>query len=71
MNLDQQNAIQKVRELLKRYQIIIYTGSLLVDVALMDVEVDGLYEEHQIEAPEYQEMKLILRRATREAEENL
>ncbi|MGZ4032504.1 MAG: YqgQ family protein [Tumebacillaceae bacterium] len=70
MNYDQQMNLQKVRELLKRYQIVIYTGGLLDDLVLMDVEVDGLYEEHQIEAPEYQEMKLILRRAIREAEEN-
>jgi uncharacterized protein YqgQ len=59
--------VMKVRELLKQFGIIVYTGSILDDLVMMDLELDDLYEEKHVEAEEFRELKMALRRAYREA----
>jgi len=60
--------LMKVREVLKRFAIIVYTGNVLDDLVMMDIELDDLYTEKYIEADEYRELKLALRRAFSEHE---
>ena len=66
MNHETHLGLMKVRELLKRFSVFIYTGSQLDDIVLMELELDDLLAEKLIEADEFREMKLHLRRASRE-----
>jgi len=59
--------LMELREFLKRYQIFVYTGSQLDDLALMELELDDLYESGQLEAKDFQRYKLALRTAYRAA----
>ncbi len=61
--------LMKVREALRRFSIVVYTGQVLDDLVMMDIELDDLYFEKYIEDDEYRELKMALRRAVREAEE--
>lgn len=60
--------LMKVREFLKRFAIIVYTGNVLDDLVMMDIELDDLYTEKYVEADEYRELKMALRRAFSEHE---
>ncbi|MFD2171715.1 YqgQ family protein [Tumebacillus lipolyticus] len=67
MNLNTHQELMKVREYLKRFAIIVYTGSPLDDIVMMDLELDDLYEGKHLESAEFQKYKLALRRAYLEA----
>jgi len=54
-----------VRQLLKRFGTFIYTGDRLADLELMEDEIRELYREELIEAREYQNAMLILKREKR------
>ncbi|KEO83635.1 hypothetical protein EL26_09500 [Tumebacillus flagellatus] len=56
----------KVRELLKRFNILVYTGNPLDDIVMMDLELDDLFESKTVEDDEFRLAKLALRRAYRE-----
>jgi uncharacterized protein YqgQ len=58
--------LMRVREFLKRWNIIVYTGNALDDIVLMDLELADIYEGKHIEDREYLEMKRTLRRAYEE-----
>ncbi|ASS76317.1 hypothetical protein CIG75_16095 [Tumebacillus algifaecis] len=68
MELNTHQELMKVREFLKQYAIIVYTGSPLDDIVLMDLELEDLYEDKHLEASEYTKFKLALRRAYSELE---
>ncbi|UOF90503.1 YqgQ family protein [Fodinisporobacter ferrooxydans] len=51
----------RVKELLRRFQIVVYTGNKWDDLVLMELELDDLYEEKLIEKEEYLTMKTILK----------
>ncbi|MBL0386620.1 DUF910 family protein [Tumebacillus sp. ITR2] len=55
-----------VRTVLKRFNILIYTGNQLDDIVLMDLELDDLFESKTVEDDEFRNSKLALRRAYRE-----
>ena len=59
--------LMKVRELLKRFSVIVYTGNSLDEIVMMDMELTDLFEGRVIEEDEFRELKLVLRRAYREA----
>ena len=59
--------LMKVRELLKRYSIVVYTGNPLDEIVLMDMELSDLYEGRMVDDEEYRSMKLLLRHAYKEA----
>lgn len=50
-----------VRNLLKRFGIIIYTGHRIGDLEMMEAELKDLYESKLIDAEDYQKALLILR----------
>lgn len=50
-----------VRQLLKRYNIFIYTGSRIGDVELMELEIRSLYDAKLIDVHTLQQTLLILR----------
>ncbi len=60
--------LMKVREFLRRFAIIVYTGNVLDDLVLMDIELDDLYTEKYVEADEYRDLKIALRRVVSEYE---
>jgi uncharacterized protein YqgQ len=68
MNLETHREVMKVREFLKQYAIIVYTGSPIDDLVMMELELDDLFEGKHLEAREYQKFKLALRRAYQELE---
>jgi uncharacterized protein YqgQ len=59
--------LMKVRELLKRYSVIVYTGNALDEIVMMDMELTDLFEGRVIEQEEFKELKLVLRQAYKEA----
>ena len=67
MELTTHEGLMKVRELLKRFNILIYTGSQLDDIVMMEIELDDLYEAKQVDEKEFVSLKMVLRRAYREA----
>lgn len=56
-----QKSLFEVRQLLKRFSIFIYTGNDLDDAALMESELEDLYEMKLIEDDEYLQARLILK----------
>lgn len=69
MNLLSEHAhkgMMRVRETLKRFSIIVYTGDQLDDIVLMDLELDDLYDSKTIEDEEFRDLKIALRRAYQE-----
>lgn len=58
--------ILKVREVLKRFNIVVYTGHSLDDVVMMDLELDDLFESKTVDDEEFGICKFALRRAYRE-----
>ncbi|MGB8956185.1 MAG: YqgQ family protein [Tumebacillaceae bacterium] len=59
--------LMKVRELLKRYSVIVYTGNALDEIVMMDMELTDLFEGRVIEQEEFKELKIVLRQAYKEA----
>ena len=41
--------LMKIREVLKRYSVIVYTGHLLDEIVMMDMELTDLFEGRMIE----------------------
>lgn len=58
-----QPSLIEVRQLLKRFQIFVYTGNAKDDAALMELEVEDLYEAKLIEQDEYLRARLLLKQA--------
>jgi uncharacterized protein YqgQ len=56
----------RVRETLKRFHIVVYTGDPLDDIVLMDLELDDLFENKTVDDEEFRDLKIALRRAYRE-----
>ncbi|BCJ86586.1 YqgQ family protein [Effusibacillus dendaii] len=52
----------KVRELLKRFHVFVYTGNDQDDAVLMEAELEDLREMGLIELDEYMQAKLLLAR---------
>lgn len=48
-----ENSLVYVNNILKRFGIIVYTGSRLDDIALMELEIKDLYEYKLISDEEY------------------
>ncbi|ARU61734.1 hypothetical protein CBW65_12390 [Tumebacillus avium] len=63
MDLNTHREVLKVREFLKQFAVIVYTGSQIDDIVLMDLELDDLYEDKHLDTEEYTKFKLALRRA--------
>lgn len=59
--------LMKIREVLKRYSVIVYTGHLLDEIVMMDMELTDLFEGRMIEEEEFRQLKLVLRQAYKEA----
>jgi uncharacterized protein YqgQ len=66
LSLEAHRGIMRVREVLKRFNILIYTGDPLDDIVLMDLELDDLYENKTVDDEEFRDLKVALRRAYRE-----
>ena len=58
-----------VRQLLKQFGTIIYTGNRLDDLVLMELELQDLSDYKVITDEDYLKAKLILSKARRELEE--
>ncbi|GAX88848.1 YqgQ family protein [Effusibacillus lacus] len=56
-------SLYEVRQLLKRFNIYIYTGNELDDAVLMELELEDLYEMKLIEEDEYLHARLTLKQA--------
>jgi len=67
MELNTHKMLMEIRELLKNYSILIYTGSPLDDIVLMELELEDLHESGQVETQDFLKMKMALRQAYREA----
>ena len=67
MDMHMHESLMKIRALLKEFNIIVYTGSPLDDIALMELELEDLYLEKHIDDKDYLQMKMTLRRAYKEA----
>jgi uncharacterized protein YqgQ len=59
-------SLLEVKEVLRRFQIVVYTGNRMDDLILMEQELDDLYHEQLIERDEYFKLKAILRREMQE-----
>lgn len=59
------NTVHHVRKLLLRYGTYIYTGDRVGDMELMMLDIKELYEAGFIEAKEYTQALLILRKEKR------
>jgi uncharacterized protein YqgQ len=59
-------SLLEVKEVLRRFQIVVYTGNRMDDLVLMEQELDDLYQEQLIERDEYFKLKAILRREMQE-----
>ncbi|HEU4963022.1 MAG TPA: YqgQ family protein [Bacilli bacterium] len=68
MDYELHSKIMRIRNLLKGYNILVYTGNQLDDLTLMEMELDDLHEEKYMETAEYLEMKMQLRTAVRQLE---
>lgn len=55
-------SLLEVRELLKRFDIFVYTGSQADDALVMEAELEDLHEMKLIEDDEYIQARLILKR---------
>lgn len=55
-------SLLEVRELLKRFGIIVYTGNQLDDAVVMEAELADLYEMKMIEDEEYLKARLLIKR---------
>jgi uncharacterized protein YqgQ len=62
-------SLLEVKEVLRRFQIVVYTGNRMDDLVLMEQELDDLYQEQLIEREEYFKLKAILRRELREMDD--
>lgn len=56
-----QTSLYEVRELLKRFGIFVYTGNEPDDAALMESELEDLYEMKLIEDEEYMRARMIIK----------
>lgn len=54
-------SLYEVRQLLKRFQIFVYTGNELDDAVLMEAELEDLYEMKLIEEEEYLKARLMIK----------
>lgn len=55
-------SLLEVRELLKRFHIIVYTGNQADDALVMEAELEDLHEMRLIEDEEYIRARMILKR---------
>lgn len=55
-------SLLEVRELLKRFDIFVYTGRQADDALVMEAELEDLHEMKLIEDEEYIQARLILKR---------
>lgn len=55
-------SLLEVRELLKRFHIIVYTGNQADDALVMEAELEDLHEMGLIEDEEYIRARMILKR---------
>lgn len=54
-----------VQQLLKKFGIIVYVGSRIADIEMMQIELKNIYESRLIDEKTYQVATLILRREHR------
>ncbi|WP_067730417.1 YqgQ family protein [Oceanobacillus damuensis] len=54
--------VYDIQQLLKKYGTFIYTGDRIGDLALMEMEIDELYEMKFLETYDFQMAKLILKK---------
>ena len=54
-----------VQQLLKKFGIIVYVGSRIADIEMMQIELKTIYESRLIDEKTYQVATLILRREHR------
>lgn len=54
-----------VQQLLKKFGIIVYVGSRIADIELMQIELKNVYESRLIDEKTYQTAQFILRREHR------
>lgn len=66
MDFHLHESLMKIRELLKQWSIIVYTGNPLDDIVLMEIELEDLYQEKGLDQTEYVNMRMTLRRAYKE-----
>ncbi|PWK10256.1 YqgQ family protein [Tumebacillus permanentifrigoris] len=66
LSLEAHRGVMRVREVLKRFNTLVYTGDPLDDIVLMDLELDDLYENKTVDDEEFRDLKIALRRAYRE-----
>lgn len=59
---DKMKNMYDVRQLLKRYNIFIYTGNRSGDAELMELEIRSLYDAQLIDVTSLQQALLILRK---------
>lgn len=57
--------LHDVQQLLKKFGIIVYVGSRIADIELMQIELKNVYESRLIDDKTYQTAQLILRREHR------
>ncbi|MDI3256800.1 MAG: DUF910 family protein [Kyrpidia sp.] len=58
--------VADVKALLRRYGILIYAGSPLDDLVLMELELEDLWEERLIDREEYLMAKTVIRQRRRD-----
>ncbi|GAB7389075.1 hypothetical protein BSNK01_29130 [Bacillaceae bacterium] len=54
--------MQQVKELLRRFGVVIYTGDRLGDLLLMEDELKELYQQGMLEEEEFRSAMLQIRR---------
>ncbi len=70
--MQKNNDLLVVKELLRRFGIIIYTGSRLDDLVMIELELDDLYTAKLIEKEEYfQAKQVILQELKKERREEI
>jgi len=70
--MQKNNDLLGVKELLRRFGIIIYTGSRLDDLVMIELELDDLYTAKLIEKEEYfQAKQIILQELKKERREEI
>jgi uncharacterized protein YqgQ len=57
----------EVKELLRRFGILVYTGNRLDDLVLMEFELNDLFHEKLIDQDEYLKAKAVLSREIQSA----
>ncbi len=60
--MNKQNELTYVLHMLKKYGTIVYTGNRLDDIAIMELELQDLYEWKLISDEEFIKAKAILKR---------